>query len=138
MTVVIDTNALISIISARHPHRIIRLAWMRGRLAWALSTEILFEYEEQLVPRIGRARWEEFWALMDAVHQLHGNVQRVTPSFRFRLIADPDDDKFADCAIAAEADWIVTGDAHFEALKSAGHKPQPIAPGEFIARFLTV
>lgn len=137
MTVVIDTSALISIISVRHPHRGIRLAWMRGVLVWALSTEILLEYEEQLVPRIGRTRWDEFGALMETVRQLHGNVRHVEPSFHWRLIAaDPDDDKFADCAIAAEADFVITVDAHFDALKTAGHKPQPIAPEEFIARHL--
>jgi hypothetical protein len=43
----------------------------------------------------------------------------------------------ADCAIAADADWLITEDAHFDPLKSSGHKPQPIAPAEFIARFLT-
>jgi hypothetical protein len=32
--------------------------------------------------------------------------------------------------------FVVTEDAHFAALKSAGHKPQPITPKEFIRRHL--
>ena len=30
---------------------------------------------------------------------------------------DPDDDKFVDCAIASNADFIVTHDKHFNVLK---------------------
>ena len=67
-----------------------------------------------------------------------GLCHRIVPHFQWRLIAaDPDDDKFADCAVAVEAEWIITEDAHFDALKGSGHKPQPIKPAEFIARFLT-
>lgn len=31
---------------------------------------------------------------------------------------DDDDNKFADCAIAANADYLVTNDKHFNVLKS--------------------
>ena len=66
-----------------------------------------------------------------------GLCPRIVPHFHWRLIlADPDDDKFADCAIAAEAEWIITGDAHFNAMKDSGHQPHPITPAEFLAQFL--
>ena len=110
---------------------------LAGRFILAASTAILLEYEEILTARVGAARWKQFAAVLDAIAAGHGNVRQFEPSFRWRLItADPDDDKFADCAIAAEAEWIVTEDAHFDVLRDARHKPQPIAPGEFIARFL--
>ena len=32
--------------------------------------------------------------------------------------SDPDDNKFADCAIAISADYLVTNDSHFNILKS--------------------
>ena len=42
----------------------------------------------------------------------------MTPYFHFKLIiADPDDDKFVDCAIAANAKFVVTDDGHFDVLK---------------------
>ena len=76
--------------------------------------------------------------MLDLARELHGNIHHVEPSFFFHLIAaDPDDHKFADCAIAAEADFVVTEDAHFAPLRGAGFKPQAITPAEFIARFLT-
>ena len=42
-----------------------------------------------------------------------------------------------DCAIAAAADFVVTEDHHFDALKSDGYKPVPISPDEFIRLHLT-
>jgi len=42
--------------------------------------------------------------------------------------------KFCDCAIAAEADFVISEDNHFAPLKSAGYRPQPITPTEFIRR----
>ena len=62
----------------------------------------------------------------------------MSPSFFFRTIsADRDDDKFADCAIAANADYIITSDKHFAPLIGSGYKPQSITPEEFISRHLT-
>jgi len=46
------------------------------------------------------------------------NVQFVSPAYRFNLIsADPDDNKFVDCAITAGATYIVSNDRHFEELR---------------------
>jgi len=67
-----------------------------------------------------------------------GFVRHFTPQFHFRIItADPDDDIFADCAIAADAEYIIAEDGHFKALRNAGYKPQPITPEEFIRQFLS-
>ena len=52
------------------------------------------------------------------------------------ISTDPDDNKFCDCAIAAEASFVVTEDNHFDVLRSAGYKPKPIKPDEFIRQFL--
>ena len=42
----------------------------------------------------------------------------VDPHFRLGLItADHDDDKFVDCAFAANATYIVSDDSHFDVLK---------------------
>lgn len=47
------------------------------------------------------------------------NVVKVTPTFFFNLIvADPDDNKFVDCAICGTAELIVTNDGHFNVLKT--------------------
>ena len=46
------------------------------------------------------------------------NTIFVTPYFNFELIkSDPDDNKFVDCAISANAKFIVTEDHHYNILK---------------------
>ncbi len=46
-------------------------------------------------------------------------LKRVSPTFFYHLIkADPDDNKFVDCAICANAELIVTNDTHFNILKT--------------------
>ena len=45
-------------------------------------------------------------------------MEYVTTHFKFGLIAaDHDDDKFVDCAFAANATYIVPDDSHFDVLK---------------------
>jgi putative PIN family toxin of toxin-antitoxin system len=47
------------------------------------------------------------------------NVTFVNPYYKFGLIyTDPDDNKFVDCAIVANADYIVSQDTHFDILKT--------------------
>ena len=46
------------------------------------------------------------------------NVVFLMPYFHFNLIsADPDDNKFVDCAIQANARYIVTNDHHYDVLR---------------------
>jgi predicted nucleic acid-binding protein len=46
------------------------------------------------------------------------NVRKIEAYYHWQLIKqDPDDNKFADCAIAANADYLVTNDKHFNVLK---------------------
>jgi putative PIN family toxin of toxin-antitoxin system len=137
MIVVIDTNVVMTMFKKTHSNRPIFDAWAAGRLLWAVSTEILLEYEEV----ISRMSVPDYAALVlhtvETIDELRQNMLRITPTFHFRqIIKDPDDDKFVDCAIAAEADNIITSDHHFDALIGSGYKPQPITPEEFITRCL--
>jgi putative PIN family toxin of toxin-antitoxin system len=137
MTVVIDTNCLLPMLSLTHPSRVIREEWAKGRFTWAMSTEILLEYQEIAEPRIGRGRWKDFLLLLEIGSTLFDNVRLITPHFRFEQIpADPDDNKFADCAIVTHAEWVITEDRHFKSMTGSGYKPQPIRPENFIRQVL--
>ena len=133
MTVCLDTGVFLQIFGRNLPFYPILRALLDGRLTLALSTEILLEYEEVTVKLSGQERWREVVELLELLAQLHGNIRHVEPQYRFGVIsADPDDNKFCDCAIPAEADFVVTEDHHFAALKSAGYRPQAATPAEFI------
>lgn len=137
MIVVIDTNVVLTMFKPTHANRPIFEAWAAGDLRWAVSTDILLEYEEVMTRMNSAAYAALAFQTMNAVASAKRNLVRILPTFRFHLIAgDPDDDKFADCAIVAGADWIITADRHFDALVGSGYRPQPIAPEEFIRRHL--
>ncbi len=133
MIVVLDTNALVQVFGAKSPFLPLQQAIFDGRVTLAFSTAILLEYEEVLTRYGGPNRWPRVWRTLEMTAQIHNNLRRVEPAYHWRLVAtDPDDDKFVDCAIAAEAEWILTEDQHLDVLKDSGHKPQPITPEAFI------
>ena len=54
----------------------------------------------------------------EAIARLHTTVF-LDVYYHFRLIEeDVDDNKFVDCAVAANAEYIVTNDTHFNILKN--------------------
>ena len=137
MTACLDTGVFLQIFGRKQPFHPILRALLDGRLILAVSTEILFEYQEVTTRLSGAERWRDMAALLDLLAQLHGNIRHVESKFHFNVISiDPDDNKFCDCAIAAEANFVVAEDNHFNVLKSAGYKPKPIKPEEFIRQYL--
>ena len=116
----------------------LRRGLLARRFTWALSTEILLEYEEIAAREMGPATVERLMQFIKFVEQARGVIRRVSPSFRFHLIiGDADDNKFVGCAIAAEADFIITADQHFDVMRGSGYKPQPVTPEEFIRLHLS-
>lgn len=137
MTVCIDSNVLLGMFTASHAHRPILDAWLQKLFMWAVSTEILLEYEEIMLREGGTVKAAKMMQIMQMAATAHGNLHLVSPTYRFHLITDdPDDDKFTDCAMTSDADWLITSDGHFGRLVSSGYKPQPITPEDFINRFL--
>ena len=137
MTACLDTGVFLQIFGRKQPFHPILRALLDGRLILAVSTEILLEYQEVTTQLSGAERWRDMAALLDLLAQLHGNIRHVESKFHFNVISiDPDDNKFCDCAIAAEANFVVAEDNHFNVLKSAGYKPKPIKPEEFIRQYL--
>ena len=133
----LDTNALVQVFGARSTFLPLQLAILNGQVALAVSTAMLLEYEEVLSRYGGPTRWPRMWQVLELTGQIHSNLHRIEPAYQWRLVtADPDDDKFADCAIAANAEWIVTEDMHFDVMKHSGHRPQPITPEAFIREVL--
>ena len=137
MIVCLDTNTVVQALAQHHPFHPILDAWVAGHLTWAVSTPILLEYEEVLTRLSGPARWRKLARLMDLAELTCGNLLRVTPSIHFRVVTtDLDDNIFTDCAITAQADYLLTEDAHLAPLAHAGYRPHPLSPQRFIAQFV--
>ena len=129
-----DTNLFVEALSAKHPYHRIVQGFRAGEFSVCLSNSILLEYEETLLLRHGRVTVQNFLGSLS--YSLF--VVSIDPLFRYTLItADPDDNKFVDCAVAANADYIVTSDHHFDILRDVSFpKVAIIHPEEFIRRFL--
>ena len=128
--IVIDTNSLIMSISSRSGYHKIWQAFLAGKFTLCISNEILEEYAEVIARNINvNAARYVIYAIME-----RNNVRQIVPSYKWNLItADPDDNKFVDCAIAAYSIFIVTEDRHFNVLKKI---PFPSVPVMNIDEFL--
>jgi len=112
--VVIDTNCLVQMVSRRSRYYPLWEALLAGSYAICVTTDIIDEYEEIL----GRLMSPSVARMAVELILKHPLTVRVEPHFRFRMIvADPDDNKFVDCAVIAGADYIVSEDSHFRVLK---------------------
>ena len=139
MIVCIDTCVLLQAARAGHPFHVIFDAWFQRRFQWAVSNEILTEYQEIIGLHTGVHRWNQLGKVFSLAETVGGLLVKVHPTYRFRVIAaDLDDNKFTDCAITANADYVITNDVHFKPLASAGYRTQPISPDEFIRLHLSL
>ncbi len=114
MRVVIDTNILLVSISSNSEFRWIFDSFLNEEFTLCVSTEILFEYEEILERHMG----EELASTILQIIENAPNVVFVTNYFAWKIIiADPDDNKFVDCAITGNAKYLVSHDKHFQILR---------------------
>jgi uncharacterized protein len=114
LRIVLDTNVLLVSLMPHHKHFWIFESLENAEFTLILSNEILEEYAEKITERYDKVIAE---AILENIVDLK-NIEKIEPSYRFLLIKDdPDDDKFVDCAIAGNADYIVTHDKHFNVLK---------------------
>lgn len=133
MNIVLDTNCLIMAISARNTYYEAWQKFLDGSYTLCISNEIIEEYTEVLARNLSPIVSE----LIISTILNRKNVKRFAPSFSFRLIeADPDDNKFVDCAIVANAKYIVTEDHHYNILKDIDFpKVDIIRLQEFLQEF---
>lgn len=113
--IVLDTNCLLQTLPSNSQYHKIWQDIVDGKLSLCVNTDILDEYEEILsqktTPEIAHN-------VVEAIARLSTTRYQET-YVHFSLInADPDDNKFVDCAIASGAEYIVTNDKHFDILRS--------------------
>lgn len=113
MKILIDTNVLVSALSSRSVHHWIIKELLDEKLDLFVTDEILLEYEEILTTKYSSNVANNFLA---ALKQLP-NVHFTYVYLRWQLLLDKDDNKFVDCAISANADYLVTNDKHYNILK---------------------
>lgn len=130
--VVFDTNVLFSAVFKQVgvPARILDLV-RPGIITPCVSDAILAEYHEVLrrpVLRPHAPRAEEVLTLMGTF------AVRVSLTEKISVCSDPDDDCFLECALAADAAYLVTGNVrHFP----KNYEPVPIVtPRQLLTRLI--
>jgi putative PIN family toxin of toxin-antitoxin system len=112
MKILIDTNVLVSaVLRDRIPEQVVLYIAERPELFdWVVSKTILAEYKAVLSRpklKIVESIQEQWFNLIDEATK----VIDVDVSVEFPR--DPKDAKFLECAIAANADYFITGDRDF-------------------------
>ena len=110
-----DTNCLLQIVARRSRNYFLWEKFLEGEYFLCVTTEILEEYEE-IICRKSNAIIASM--ILEIIEQAP-NTLKFDAHYRWNLITrDPDDNKFVDCAIVANADFIVSEDRHFKELEN--------------------
>lgn len=112
LRLVLDTNIVISaVLKPDGLQRTVILLALSKPTRWYVSEPILWEYDwvmsrPSLQIPSGTCR--------RMMQRIRNGTHLVAPKYRLHVAADPDDDKFLECADAAHADYLVTGNLrHF-------------------------
>jgi putative PIN family toxin of toxin-antitoxin system len=109
---VLDTNILVSALlqPLGPPAQVLMLA-LSGSIQLCVSGSIYAEYEE-VIKRTRFQRSDQIIA--GTLQSIRDKGVWVRPTERVTACSDPDDDIFLECAVAASAEYLVTGNLkHF-------------------------
>lgn len=111
MKVVIDTNVVVSAaLKDRDPEAVILFVAGQAEFEWVVSAAILEEYNEVLgrekfgLPEVVLQKWREMFNMLTTTVEVTTEVE---------FPRDRKDARFLACALAAEAEYLVTGDKDF-------------------------
>ncbi len=134
MRVVFDTNVVASASFWRGTPFDCLAAWAKGRCEAVVSPALLAEYHETVEELRLEYHGRPFVPWADA---LAGSATLVFPVERATgATPDPADEMILECALAAEADYLVTGDKkHLLPLRRFQETPI-VGPSEFLRRLV--
>jgi putative PIN family toxin of toxin-antitoxin system len=130
MKIVLDSNVLVSSFGKKSSLRPIWQAFITGHYQIVVSESILKEYEEILLTHAAPGAAELIMEIF--IESPHVITQKVYYNWN-AISADPDDNKFFDVAVAADVDYLVTNDRHFDVVKTITFpKINTISAGDFL------
>ena len=109
-----DTNVLLVCISPRSESHWLWESLLSAAFDLCVTTDVLNEYAEIIGREMGQ---EVADVALDLLTDLP-NVHLIQKYYHWQLVeADPDDNKFVDCAIAAGAHYLVSEDRHLRVVR---------------------
>ena len=135
MIVTMDTNVLLASLISQSgaSHKILRLI-ISGKLDFALSTQVLLEYDdvlkrEEVLERtgLGRNEIEDLLDLLALLAQKHNKYYRLRPNLR-----DENDNLFVECAFVSSSHYLITSNIRdFDSGELKGFGFQILTPKDF-------
>ncbi len=112
LRVVVDTNVVVSaLLKPEGLQRTVVVLALTKPARWYVSEAILLEYDWVMSRPVLRVPPSARRRLMQLIRN---RTHVVTPKYRLHVTSDPDDNIFVECADAARADYLVTGNVrHF-------------------------
>jgi len=131
--IVLDTNVLLVSLGKKSEFRVIFESFLQEDIILCVTTDILIEYEEIIADHLGSVIASNVLQLIENAP----NVKWITKYFKWNLVtADPDDNKFVDCAIASDAKFLVSDDKHFMVLKKIPFPKVDLLKAEEFVEFI--
>ena len=115
---VFDTNVFVSALLSHNPTsptRELLQRWRNDEFVLLVSQAILEEVIEKLRER--GSEEEQIYELLLTITRLAEWVDAPPETVQPVVTADPDDDQILACAVAGQADFLVTYDPHFDPLQ---------------------
>jgi len=135
MRIVLDANVLVSaLISSRGAPAQIVAYWQEDKFEVAISAPILHELDHVLhYPKLQERYHLPEKRIQRFLRLLARQAVAAAPSQLLTVIeVDPDDNRYLECALEAEAEVIVSGDRHLLALGEY-EGVQILSPAGFLA-----
>ncbi|MDI6815722.1 MAG: putative toxin-antitoxin system toxin component, PIN family [Actinomycetota bacterium] len=132
--VVLDTNVLISALAliSESSDQVIELA-RRGEIELYISKPILMEFKRVLVEKFHYSEDEA----NERLYLIIKIAKLVNPKERFSAIKDDEsDNRILECAFAAKANFVISGDKHLKNLKEF-KSITILSPSEFIRDYFS-
>lgn len=133
MRITTDTNVLVSATFWWGAANTLLLAIKNGEISLILSEDIIEEFERVLeYPEIQRKIKQKNLVAQLTVEELAQFSEIVTPIENiYAVLEDPSDNKILECAVAGEAEFIVTYDQHLLRFKEF-RGIRIVTPEEFV------
>lgn len=125
----LDTNVLISaIMYGGNPRKVLESV-ISGSIQISVSEDLIQELQDVLQrPQFGLS----IQFVHNTVAELTALAEWVAPKKHHHLVEeDPSDNLVLDCAVEAEADYLVTGDSHLLRLQKCG-KVRIVTPQDIL------
>ena len=135
MIITVDTNVILAALlsQAGSSHRILNLV-IEGKLSIALTTPVIFEYEDVLNRKemlkklnLTQGDIEDFLDLLVLLAEKHAIFYRLHPN-----LLDENDNLFVECAFTSNSHYLVTSNIRdFRRSELKSYPFKVVTPGDF-------